>query len=77
MNTLQHIALFPVCRNRISDGAQGHMHMCLCKVQKAIQETSVNEGGKRHKRERDKRQNKENNTEMRDGWRGQKQIINK
>lgn len=53
MNKLQHIALFPVCRNRISGGAQGHMHVCLCKFQKAIQETSVNEGGKRHKGERD------------------------
>lgn len=29
------------------------MHVCLCKFQKAIQETSVNEGGKRHKGERD------------------------
>lgn len=75
INALRHFASFPVCTSRVSNGAQGHTHVHLCKFQKVVQETSVNGGGKRHKGKikRKNIQTEQNEPDTRDERR-QKQI---
>lgn len=62
VNTSTHSSTLPLflsAPGRISDGAQGHMHMHLCEFQEIVQETSVN-----GRRKETQRKNKENNIQM-------------